>query len=1402
MKDSLLVNKDSMVSVKSLRGKFQEEYQVKKREYIKKYGYVDKDPIDESSIISNFFLFWAYRIIKLSNLVYIESTHLGKFSSSHSSSEYFKEMSNFWEKKKYKAIKRCPLLWTSLRINSCQLTLMIIISIIIAFLNISNLYYFHLFIQIYSEPNKKLSKKDIYIGFSYLLIRLLVIILQRKSSQHLNNLGNKSFIELKNLIFTKILKLSPSTNLNSGEIYNLVQIDSFKLCRLIMNFPNLFSIPILLIAYNYLLYKYIGIAFIVGIIVMILFLIINYYYRTQFSKYLKLHMKKSDLRMKVTTEMINNLKVIKLNGWDDIALKKIQEARGEELNVLESRYYITTISQTLLWLAPIAMSVSSIGLYQYLSDDFNIEDIFTSLGIFTSFQSLIKILPTTLDIFVETLISLRRIEKFLELIEVDDSNIIKYDDDTMKKNIALKITNGNFTWNKNYINKSKKLEINLNKIAHEEDIDKKIKIRKNVPRRNTCIELNKIDINIKKDFFSSDENEEEEQKKKNIKDDINDKVENNIKNIKDEFNSKYESNQNHNENYKESGEEDALSVNDSSHNLNIKKIFTLKNINFTVTEKQFVCIIGEVGSGKSSLVQALLNNMIVLNREESNVILNGSISYVPQEAWIQNNTVKNNILFYLPFDSERYHKILEICELNPDLEALIGGDMTEIGEKGINLSGGQRARINIARALYSNKDIYIFDDPISALDASVGKNIVKNCIVNYLKDKTRILITHSLQHVYYANKIYYMRNGKIVWEGDYQSLLNQDFFSEFQQKVNRNVIRRKTIFNPNFASNIKENKLYNEFKESGLIKRLTREERKEVGIIKGKVFLMFFSYIGGFITCLLLFIVLFIWQALKIMSNIWLGYWGEHQKEKSNNYFFIIYAFISFASTIFNYLRTRLITSGSLKCSTNLHFRMISSLIKAPINLFHDTVPKGRIFNKLSKDLTTVDTYTMYWFMTLTAYGSSFFGAIIVCCLYQYQALFTLPIFLILSFIITRFYMNCSVELNRLEGISNSPILNLINETISGKTTIRAFNYQLLYIKNFQKIIDENYKIRFFLIGINQWYLLCLNVLEYFFICFLVSIALAYKDKFSSKVIGLLLTYSLVLQQDMIEFLNSYSNFENTMTNMERCLSYKRIISENPQVLKCDRGLNNWPSKGEIIFDNLCAKYRNDTEIVLKNVTFSIKAGEHIGLVGRTGCGKSTLALCLFRLIEPVSGKIYIDDVDITSIGLKKLRENLTIITQESTILDGTLRYNFDPKGTHTDKEIYKVLKKIGFDEFVKKQPLHLSHVISENGSNLSIGEKQLICITRAILRKSKVIILDEATASIDFKHEEIVQKAIDQLLKNSTLISIAHRIKTVLNSDKILVLEKGEVKEYDKPDILLKDKNSYFYELYTKSLI
>jgi ABC-type multidrug transport system fused ATPase/permease subunit len=274
------------------------------------------------------------------------------------------------------------------------------------------------------------------------------------------------------------------------------------------------------------------------------------------------------------------------------------------------------------------------------------------------------------------------------------------------------------------------------------------------------------------------------------------------------------------------------------------------------------------------------------------------------------------------------------------------------------------------------------------------------------------------------------------------------------------------------------------------------------------------------------------------------------------------------------------------------------------------------------------------------------------------------------------------------------------------------------------------------------------------------------------------------------------------MTKMERSLSYTKIISERPQQLTSDLSLRDWPSKGEIRFENFNVKYRNDTEIVLKNINFCLKSGEHLGVVGRTGSGKSTISLCLFRILEAYSGKIYIDGVDISKVGLQKLRESITIIPQDSTLMDGTLRYNIDPIKAYSDKEIIHVMQKIGFDYILNQNKDGLDQKISENGSNLSIGEKQLICITRAILRKSKIIVLDEATASIDYKTEEIIQKALNELLSNSTMISIAHRIKTVMNADKILVLENGEIIEFDTPENLLNNKKSYFYDFYSKSLL
>ena len=1359
------------------------------KEFLQKYSFIGKDPLSEGNLISNFLIHWAYKIIRLSKLTSIKSEHLGKLDYKRSSKKYFQDIYNIWQTRGYKNLKYFPLLLTSIKSNLNQMIIVTICTIVTSILNVVSLYFFRLFIRIFTKEDKThVTKSDITICFLYLVIRLLCYIFQRKNTQILNDVGNKSGVELNNLIYDKLLKLSTSVNVKAGDIYNYLQGDSHKLTKLMSSSPDLFSVPFLIIMYNYLLFKYMGISFIIGFIVMIIFLFINYYYRKQFSKYLKLYLKKSDKRMGVTTETFNNLKVIKLYGWDDIFLKKIENARDEEMDALDKRYYITTISQTLLWLAPIAMSVSSIGLYQFINKSFKVEDMFTCLAIFTSIQNPMRSLPTIIDIVLETITSMRRIEFFLKLPEIHNDYIIYNDINTSNNDIAIQIINGNFKWgkmrNSSEIQNSDKMPL----------FPKKLTVSQSKPKLiNTYIQLSQIPSNYQplpqnSDNFSEDKNFYKDIEKSDDKNNNNSEMHKlspkNDDRTKLMFSTenKYKNNEDINQKLK-SHLEDEMSLND---------------INLTIKKKEFICIIGEVGSGKSSLIQAILNNMPVINSKNSKIIINGTISYVGQEAWIQNNTIRNNILFYQPYDQEKYEKIISLCELNQDLNTFIGGDMTEIGEKGVNLSGGQKARISIARALYNENDIYIFDDPISALDAHVGKSIMMNCIVNYLKNKTRILITHALQYASFADTIIYMKNGNIYWEGNYNELINQSFYSEFKNKQQNIENETKNNVVPKKKSS---DKLLN---NQNIIKRITKDEKKETGKINKDVYISYFTYLGGLSLCIKLLLTLFIWQGLRIYSDLWLGYWSEHQGEKSNNFFFIIYGLTAIGGSCFNYFRTRVITSGSIKCSTKLHKEMINSLINAPINLFHDTIPKGQIFNRLSKDLPTVDTYTMYWFMTLTSFGSSFLGAVFVCSLYQKECIILLPCFMVICWFLYRFYINCSRELNRIEGILYSPILNLVNETIPGKITIRAYNLQNKYIEIFQKRIDEHYKLSFYLNGTNQWYLLHLNLLSFVFFSLIMFITLIHKERFSPKIIGIILTYSLVLQEDMISFLSSFSSFENTMTKMERSLSYTKIISERPQNLPIDNELikKHWPQKGEIKFDNFSVRYRNDTEIVLKNVTFSLKAGEHLGIVGRTGSGKSTIPLCLFRILEAYSGKIFIDDVDISKVGLKKLRQSITIIPQDSTIMDGTLRYNIDPIGCFTDNEIINVLKKIGFDYIIKQNSDGLNHKISENGANLSIGEKQLVCITRAILRKTKITILDEATANIDYNTEEIIQNALNEVLKGSTLITIAHRIKTVVNSDRVLVLDEGKIIEFDTPSKLLENKDGLFYDFYTKSLL
>ena len=1424
---------------------------------------IDIDYYSSANCISSLFYYWAFKIIKLSHKVKITIQHLGKLSGKYSSLNF---MTHFYHVYYDLDYKTKGLVWSIFRSNICTIMLVLVLGLISTGVNVVQMMIFKAYVALFKEEqiNKTELIVYVYYGVGFLLTKLINIFLSKKINEYQNFVGFKAGVELNCLIFDKLLVVSPSSRHNkaeTGEIVNYVQIDSNQLIRFVTMSPSLITIPISIFAYSFLLFDYLGISFSFGLGVLLIFLLINYFMQKTFKKLQKRRQANMDKRLRMTTAILFNLKVLKLYSWDDFFFDRLNDLREIELNTIRKIFNFRNSNQTVFWLSPIMTTIVTIGAYEYLNKETQIENIFVSLGVLNSLQEPVRAIAMIYTSFLETLISLKRIQKFINQENIKEENIITNDEKTKEEDIMIKIENGTFSWG-----------------AEQKGI-------LNADDEDRLIALN------------------------------------------------------------------------------------LRDINFTVKKGEFVCIIGEVGSGKSSLLNAMLNYMIQVSPEEvakildarkipddvdhplqivpegklsvalerdstvpknpmqeittkieskmenniednpdsnnyNKVYINGSIAYVCQTPFIQNNTLKNNILFFHEFNAEKYNKVLKISELLPDLEILKGGDMTEIGERGINLSGGQKARVSIARALYSDSDIYLLDDPISALDAHVGRNIINNVLCDYLINKTRILVTHAIQYCDRADRIVYMKDGKIEWEGDFQSLEEQEFYknmvikkkeeednlqkknsekidfnnksnninNDINQEENLNLIdnirqpnsdRKKSIDeeyidlkhkqkldeSSMLIENLDQEKVVEPLitdeesdknldikkkpsshkkqdeeenitnignkENEGEIKRITKEEDRVKGKLKGNVYATYFRNNGGALFVITLFFILIFWQGLKCGSDLWLVHWKDEESKKDPNERidwknFLMYSGLGISAALFVYLRLLIIYIGSISNSRALHRNMLHHLIKAPINLYHDTVPKGQIFNRLSNDLFKIDIGESFMFYNVSSYSANLIGQIVVCAIFQPYCLTLVPFIVILGLLTMRYYLNCSREISRLESISRSPLLNSVNETVFGALTIRAFKLNNYFIDDFRKKADNFLKTRIFLVGIMNWYTLMLDFLSYMFIIFLILFSIFFRFDFEPATIGILLNYCVQIQDELVRYLTCRSNLENDMVGLERAIAYTKIIQERPDKMKNDDEIGLWPSEGSIRFENYSVQYRPETEIVLKNLNFEINPREKIGIVGRTGSGKSTIALCLFRILEAKEGKIYMDDVDISQIGLKKLRSNITIIPQDPTLMEGSLKFNIDPLNNHTEKEIEDVMREIGFWyicernlEENKNKPDNekgLNMIITENGGNISIGERQLICITRAILRKSKIIIMDEATASIDVNTENIIQKAINNLLKDSTILTIAHRIKTVLNSDRILVLDKGQVVEFDKPKFLLANKNSMFYEFYNNA--
>uniref|UniRef100_A0A8C2BVW1 ATP-binding cassette, sub-family C (CFTR/MRP), member 12 n=1 Tax=Cyprinus carpio TaxID=7962 RepID=A0A8C2BVW1_CYPCA len=806
-------------------------------------------------------------------------------------------------------------------------------------------------------------------------------------------------------------------------------------------------------------------------------------------------------------------------------------------------------------------------------------------------------------------------------------------------------------------------------------------------------------------------------------------------------------------------------------------------------------VCGNVGSGKTSLISSILEQMHLLS---GSVSANGTLAYVSQQAWIFHGTVKDNILMGEPFDQTRYARVIHACSLKPDLAILPYGDQTEIGERGINLSGGQKQRVSLARAVYSNRDIFLLDDPLSAVDAHVGKHIFEECIKKELKGKSVILVTHQLQYLEFCDQVLLLDNGEIKEAGTHSELMKSK--ARYAHLINNFQLEQSNVTTLTYSS-----QFFDSHKRSVCVtgkkdQLVTREVSLE-GSVTWRTYHEYCKAAGGYI---LLFIVILFFILLvgsTVFSSWWLSFWLEQGSGNSSSnssssgnisenpdlpFYQMIYGIIIVVMVLLCIAKGYTFTKVTLRASSKLHDTMFKRILGSPMSFF-DTTPTGRLVNRFSKDQDEVDAvlpFNMENFLQFCLIVT--FTILTICVVFPYL-LIAVGVLAIIFATILYVFQRSIRQMKRMENVSRSPWISLTTSTIQGLSTIHAYDKR----KQFKMLSDTNSN-HFMLFNCGtRWLSFWLDFLS-------ATVTLIVFMSNSTRCLSTFLAFLSLQLTGILQFVVRLSTeVEAKFTSVERLLEYiTNCVSEGPRSVKDANTSAGWPQEGTITFQKYSMRYRDNTPIVLNNLHINIKPGEKVGIVGRTGSGKSSLGVALFRLAEPAEGTIFIDNVDICKLGLRDLRSRLSVIPQDPVLFIGTVRYNLDPFNNYKDEELWLALEKTFMKDTIAKLPEKLHSLVVENGENFSVGERQLMCMARALLRNSKIILLDEATASIDSETDSMIQHTIRDGFQHCTMLTIAHRINTVLESDRILVMDQGKVVEFDPPQDLIQRPNSLFASL------
>ncbi|KAI9308590.1 P-loop containing nucleoside triphosphate hydrolase protein [Cunninghamella echinulata] len=1151
-----------------------------------------------------------------------------------------------------------------------------------------------------------------------------------------------------------------STISTAGNIVNLISIDTKTIGDLSCYMFNLWSPPFELTIGLYLLYNLLGLSSLVGMLVMVIFMPITHYVSKVFSKATDDIMKVRDKRGNIINEMLRGIRQIKFFAWENQWKDRIMQLRKEELSYLYKLCVCSFINNTTWNSTPIFVIIATFSSFTLLEGKELTPSIaFTSIYIYSKLRSHLSSIPDSVIDFIRASVSMRRIEIYLQQKDIPDkSKFISNHNQSAK----IGFENANIEW---------------------------------------------------------------------------------------------------------------ASINSDDKTTNKSSAFSLKNVNLFFPIGEFSLICGPTGSGKTLMLLGLLgeasctkgsiyfphspiatqgltnyesttyNSGMANPDSEDKWILNNQVAYVSQSPWLQNNTIRENILFGLPYIQNRYNSTLWACGLNPDLNILANGDLTEIGERGITLSGGQKQRIALARAVYSRAKTILMDDVLTY----TAKHLYENCLTGQLmKGRTRILVTHHVQIcIQKCSFILHLDSGRVTLSGAPSELhqlntLGNSIKKEF-------TIEYKNDINIAEEDNLKEQDPFDarkKTKENSIPHILIESECK-------RLYRHYLLLVGGSFFWILTLSLIIGTKGLELLSTWWLKEWsniyGTESNRSSTNitpianntnlvnnetfifdssvennklssseqlkYYLGIYTLINLLYVIISSGQYLVIYIGGLRASKELFVNLLDRILHAPFRFF-DVTPIGRILNRFSGDFDVVDydvpTNSMAFSIILTKLVGIFVAILLV------EPFFLIPLLLIsyITLYYAKLFVDSTRESKRLESVSKSPLISHFTETLVGIATIRAFGATQSFLQLMIQKNDEFFRPYYLSQMCTRWASMVFAYIASLLI-FIggLAVLLGLDYHIEAGLVGFIFSYTLLFSDHSFWASYQYRRIEVSYNSVERVVEFTKIEQES-NISTIKKPLD-WPNKGGIEFQDLQIKYAPDLELVLKDINFKINPGEKIGIVGPTGCGKSTLTLSVFRFLEAYSGKIIIDNLDISTLALDELRSSLTIIPQDPVLFSGTVRSNVDPFNEFSDASILESLSRMSLipaiNPTTSSSPTsvspsnqsinqnifeNLDSPIAEGGQNISAGQKQLICLAKHLLRRSKIVVMDEATSSVDFDTDRKIQNTIRSEFTDCTILCVAHRLFTVINYDKILVLDAGKVKEYDSPLNLISDPQSMFYKL------